>query len=144
MARLLIVTDSTELEAQLASVLESGGDTIYAASSGRAVLEAVRDLEPQLVILDAQIGSMGGIAISTDLRLEAGAGRAPDTKILLLLDRRADVFTARRTGADGYLVKPLNALLLRKAVAEVLAGNLFLDNSYRPLDSGATVATATP
>ena len=144
MARLLIVTDSTELEAQLASVLESGGDTIYAASSGRAVLEAVRDLEPQLVILDAQIGSMGGIAVSTDLRLEAGAGRAPDTKILLLLDRRADVFTARRTGADGYLVKPLNALLLRKAVAEVLAGNLFLDNSYRPLDSGATVATATP
>ncbi len=144
MARLLIVTDSTELEAQLASVLESGGDTIYAASSGRAVLGAVRDLEPQLVILDGQIGSMGGIAISTDLRLEAGAGRAPDTKILLLLDRRADVFTARRTGADGYLVKPLNALLLRKAVAEVLAGNLFLDNSYRPLDSGATVATATP
>ncbi len=144
MARLLIVTDSAELEAQLASTLESGGDTIYAADSGRNVVTAVNELEPQLVILDSQIGSMGGIAISTDLRLEAGAGRAPDTKILLLLDRRADVFMARRSGADGYLVKPLNALLLRKAVSELLSGNLFLDNSYRPLDSGLTVTRALP
>ncbi len=144
MARLLIVTDSAELEAQLASTLESGGDTIYAADSGRNVVTAVNELEPQLVILDSQIGSMGGIAISTDLRLEAGAGRAPDTKILLLLDRRADVFMARRSGADGYLVKPLNALLLRKAVSELLSGNLFLDNSYRPLDSGVTVTRALP
>ncbi len=144
MARLLIVTDSAELEAQLASTLESGGDTIYAADSGRNVVTAVNELEPQLVILDSQIGSMGGIAISTDLRLEAGAGRAPDTKILLLLDRRADVFMARRSGADGYLVKPLNALLLRKALSELLSGNLFLDNSYRPLDSGVTVTRALP
>ena len=48
--------------------------------------------EPDLVILDMQIGNMGGIAVAIDLRLEESAGRLPDVPILLLLDREADRF----------------------------------------------------
>ncbi len=36
--------------------------------------------------------------------------------VLMLLDRRADVFLARRSGAEGFLVKPLDPQRVRAAV----------------------------
>jgi DNA-binding NarL/FixJ family response regulator len=87
---------------------------------------------------------MGAIAVCLDLHLEATAGRLDPAKVLLLLDRRADVFTAKRSGADGFLIKPLNAILLRRAVSEILVGNLFVDNSYKPLDGLSSVSTRLP
>jgi len=137
MATILLVTDSPELEGELASMLDLDEHTLYAVADGRSVREAASMVCPDIVVLDSQIGSMGGIAICLDLRLEADAGRLDPTKILLLLDRRADVFTAKRSGADGFLVKPLNPLLVTNAVEALLDGNLFLDNSYIPLDAAA-------
>jgi DNA-binding response OmpR family regulator len=84
---------------------------------------AVLELDPDLVILDLQIGSMGGFAACLDLRLEEGAGRLEPQAILLLLDRDADVFMARRSGADGWLVKPLAARRIGNAAAAIIAGD---------------------
>jgi hypothetical protein len=67
-----------------------------------------------------QIANMGGVAVSIDLRLEAGEGRLPETEILLLLDRQADHFLAERADADGALVKPIDAGQLRRAARELL------------------------
>ncbi len=143
MATILLVTDSPELEEELASTLDADEHTLYALREGREVRAVAEEIQPDVVILDSQIGSMGGIAVCIDLRLEADAGRLEPTRIILLLDRRADVFTARRSGADGYLVKPLNLLMLSDAVETVLDGNLFLDNSYRPLDGSRAVEEAS-
>ena len=79
-------------------------------------------VHPDLVVLDLQIGNMGGIATCIDLRHEAGAGRLPDVPVLMLLDRQADVFLARRSGADGWVVKPLDAFSLRRAATAILEG----------------------
>jgi DNA-binding response OmpR family regulator len=65
---------------------------------------------------------MGGVATALDLRLEAAAGRVPDVSILLLLDREADRFLAKRADADLELVKPVDAGILRRAAKGVLAG----------------------
>ncbi|WP_298210272.1 response regulator [Ferrimicrobium sp.] len=143
MATILLVTDSPELEEELASTLDADEHTLYAVSEGRAVREAAAGTTPDVVLLDSQIGSMGGIAVCIDLRLEADAGRLEPTRIILLLDRRADVFTAKRSGADGYLVKPLNTLMVVDAVEAVLDGNLFLDHSYQPLDSSRAAEEAS-
>ena len=67
-----------------------------------------------------QIGNMGGVAAALDLRLEAAAGRIPDVSILLLLDREADRFLAKRADADGELVKPVDAGTLRRAAKRIL------------------------
>ena len=69
-----------------------------------------------------QIGNMGGIATCLHLRHEAGAERLPEVPVLMLLDRQADVFLARRSDADGWVVKPLDAFSLRKAATAVLDG----------------------
>ena len=56
-----------------------------------------------------------------NLRLDESAGAIPYVPVLILLDREADVFLARRSGADGWLVKPLDALKIRRAVDAVLS-----------------------
>jgi DNA-binding NarL/FixJ family response regulator len=52
---------------------------------------------------------------------------------LILLDRRADVFLARRSAAEGWLVKPLDPIRIRRASRAVLEGGTFHDESYKPL-----------
>ena len=64
---------------------------------------------------------MGSVAASLDLRLEAEAGRVPDTRILMLLDREVDKWIAKEAKADAQLVKPVDSFQLRKAVEALLA-----------------------
>jgi DNA-binding NarL/FixJ family response regulator len=79
------------------------------------------------VILDLQIGTMGGIAVTMDLRLDESGGTLPHVPILMLLDRQADVHMARRSGADGWLIKPLDALRLRRASKAIAGGGCFAE-----------------
>ena len=82
-----------------------------------------RRREPfDIAMLDLQIGSMGGMAVTMSLRLDESSGRLPHVPVLMLLDRVADVHLAKRSGADGWLVKPLDPLRLRRAVRAVTAG----------------------
>jgi DNA-binding response OmpR family regulator len=62
--------------------------------------------------------------------------------VLFLLDRRPDVFLARRAEAEGWLVKPLNPIRLRKAIQAVLTGQRYEDDSLRPETVPSVVAAA--
>lgn len=128
----LIASDETTVSDEIASVLISPDNTVRRVRSGGAVLGEVQARGVDLVILDMQIGNMGAMAICMDLRLEETAGRLDHTPILVLLDRRADVHLARRGGAEGWVVKPLDSLRLRRAVKALLAGETFHDLSYQP------------
>ena len=94
---------------------------------------AVHERAPEIAVVDLQIGNMGGMAVCLDLRLEESGGRVPHVPVLMLLDRRADVFLARRSAAEGWLVKPLDPIRLRRAIDAVLAGGEYHDNSYLPV-----------
>jgi len=65
---------------------------------------------------------MGAMAVTMDLRLDYSDGRAPEVPVLMLLDRVADVHLARRSGAQGWLIKPLDSLRLRRAANAIAAG----------------------
>jgi DNA-binding response OmpR family regulator len=129
---ILIASDAPWVLDEVGSVLAGPDTTLHAVRSGYDVRAAVEEIEPDLVILDLQIGNMGGFAACFDLRLEEGAQRAKHVQVLLLLDRRADVFLARRSRSDGWLLKPLDPIRLRRAVREVLAGRTYQDASYQP------------
>jgi DNA-binding response OmpR family regulator len=60
-----------------------------------------------------------------DLRLEESGDRLDPQSILLLLDRDADVFIAERSGADGWLIKPVDAGRLRRAAEALARGERF-------------------
>lgn len=118
----LLATDADWIFDEVAAALADGETTVHRVRAGRDVRRAVAAIDPDLVILDLQIGSMGGVAACLDLRLEAGAGRLPDQRVLLLLDRHADVYVAREAEADGYMVKPIDSFRIRRAARAVLAG----------------------
>jgi DNA-binding response OmpR family regulator len=132
MPDVLIATDAPWLDNELQAVLAGPNTTIRTVPKGADVRPALKEQLADLVILDLQIGNMGGVAICLELRLEEGAGRLGHSALLMLLDRRADVFLARRTAADGWLVKPLDPIRLRRATAKLLAGGTYYDDSYQP------------
>lgn len=117
----LVATDADEVFDEVDAALGEPGTTVLRVRAGREVRAAVIEHAPTLVLLDLQIGNMGGVAAALDLRNEASFGRIEPQKVLMLLDRVADVFLARQADADAWLVKPLDALRLRRAADAVLA-----------------------
>src|SRR5207245_11141047 len=82
---ILVATDAQWLLDELASVLSGNDTTVTGLGRGADVTPAVAERAPDLVILDLQIGNMGGMAAALDLRLEEGAVRLPRVRILMLL-----------------------------------------------------------
>ncbi|MGQ0615631.1 MAG: response regulator [Acidimicrobiia bacterium] len=111
----LLATDAAWVHAEVEAALGAPDMPIRWVRHGSEVPAEVAKATPTLVLLDMQVGNMGGIATCMALRLDAGVGRLPQVPILILLDRTADVFLARRSGADGWMIKPLDALRLREA-----------------------------
>lgn len=121
MATVLVAADGKWVRDQVRTALAASDTTVLEVTRGQDVRGAVAEFGPELVILDMQIANMGGVAVAIDLHLEAGAGRVPESKILLLLDREHDRFLAKRADADAVLVKPIDAGTLRRTMKQLLA-----------------------
>ena len=115
----LVATDADHVHDEVAAAL-SGDHQVVRVHTGAEVLTAVTTHQPVLVVLDLQIGNMGGMATCLDLRLEQRAERIPAQRIVMLLDRDADAFLAHRAEADAWLVTPVDALVLRRTTREAL------------------------
>ncbi|MGZ8751544.1 MAG: response regulator [Acidimicrobiia bacterium] len=118
---ILVAAEAQWVREQVRAAFVGPGQAVVEVSRGQDVGAAVAEHLPDLVVLDLQIANMGGIAVAIDLRLEESAGRLPAVPILLLLDREADRFLARRADVDDELVKPFDAGTLRRAAKRLLA-----------------------
>jgi DNA-binding response OmpR family regulator len=121
MTKILVAADARWVREQVRAAFVAPGQEVVEVTRGQDVRDAVAQEHPDLVVLDLQIGNMGGMAVAIDLRLEESAGRLPRSTILLLLDRQADRFLSKRADADLELVKPVDAGILRRAAKELLA-----------------------
>jgi DNA-binding response OmpR family regulator len=130
---ILIVADAPSVLAEVRSALEDEDTEIRELRSGAAVRGVVNEEPPDLVITDLQVGSMGGVAICHDLRLEESGDRQIHVPVLILLDRRADVFIAKQCAAEGWLVKPIDPRRLRKAALALIDGGTYFDDTSTPL-----------
>jgi DNA-binding response OmpR family regulator len=132
-AKILVASDAPSVRREVASATSSRQVEVVEATSGPQVVQLVLGDPPDLVVIDMQMGNMGGMAVCLELRLEASYRDVRHVPVLMLLDRRPDVFLARRSGAEGWLVKPLDPLRLRRATKALLAGGAYHDESYRPV-----------
>jgi DNA-binding response OmpR family regulator len=130
----LLATDADSIFDEVDAALADADTTVYRVRAGIDVLQAIDEVQPDLVMLDQQIGNMGGMATCMAIRNAEGVDRIPITAVLMLLDRAHDAFLARRHDADGYLVKPLDAFRLRKAAAVLLDG----DSWFEPIDTSTS------
>lgn len=121
MSTIIVAADAKWVRDLVKSACTAPGQQVLEATRGQDVRDLVGEHSPDLVVLDMQIANMGGLAVAIDLRLEGAAGRIPDVSILLLLDREADRFLAKRVDADAELVKPVDPGTLRRTVEGLLA-----------------------
>ena len=136
----LVATDSDDLFDDVDASLGDDRCEVGRVNSGAAVFGAVRERQPDLVVLDLQIGNMGGMATSLHLRNEAGGRRLAPQRILLLLDRGADVFLARESEADGWMIKPIDSFRLRRAADAVADGRSWCEHADGRVDGGEPAA----
>ena len=90
MTTILVAADAKWVRDQVRTAFLAPDQNVVEVTRGQDVRVAFAEHDPDLVVLDMQIGNMGGIASAIDLRLEESAGRLDRANILLLLDREAD------------------------------------------------------
>jgi CheY-like chemotaxis protein len=121
MSTILVAAEGKWVRDLVRSACLAPGQRVVEVTRGQDVRAAVNEYTPEVAVLDMQIANMGGIAVAIDLRLEGSAGRLPDVSILLLLDREADRFLAKRADADAELVKPIDPSTLRHTIDRLVA-----------------------
>lgn len=111
----LLVCDVPWVRNQVRAALGGAGDIVEIDDPHQAeVVAASRGGD--VAIVDMQVGSMGGMAITRALK-----GVGPEFgPIILLLDRSADTFIAKRAGADAWVLKPFSAQELRAVIQSVI------------------------
>jgi CheY-like chemotaxis protein len=137
----LVAADADWVIDAVQAALGGRGTTFTVCRQGQEVVPAAMARLPELAVLDLQIGNMGGMAACMALRLDESGGRIAHVPVLMLLDRKADVHLARRSDAEGWLIKPLDPLRLRKAATTILEGGTYTEGV--PAEPAA-VAVAEP
>ncbi|MFQ5968304.1 MAG: response regulator transcription factor [Acidimicrobiia bacterium] len=115
MRKLLLVADASWVQNLVRAAVPSSIE-VEELNDPRQVVDRFREVEPDAVIVDLQIGSMGGMAVTRAIKSAAFTDLSMDVPIVMLLDRTADAFLARRAGADSWLVKPVAPADLRSAL----------------------------
>ncbi len=101
-SRVLVVDDDPALAEMLTIVLRGEGfDTVVARDGAKAV-EAFRDSQPDLILLDLMLPGMSGLEICREIRHESGL------PIIMLTAKTdtVDVVLGLEAGADDYVMKP--------------------------------------
>ena len=121
--RVLLADDHRLLREAFAQLLEPGCDVVGAVADGRALLEAARELRPDIVVLDVAMPLLNGLDAARQLK-----GLMPEVRLIFLTvsedpDVAAEPF---RAGASGYLLKNSAASELFKAIQEVSQGRSYI------------------
>jgi DNA-binding NarL/FixJ family response regulator len=126
--RVLLVDDDDLMRAGLKAVLSSDPciDVVGEAANGRAAIDAVRTLQPDLVLMDVRMPDLDGIAATREI--VAGSAQA---KVVILTTFEQDdyIFGALNAGASGFLLKRTTPEDLLAAVHTVTAGDSLLSPS---------------
>jgi DNA-binding NarL/FixJ family response regulator len=125
MIRLVLADDHTIVREGLKGLLAAAGDmeVVGEASDGTQVMERVRALEFDLLLLDMSMPGRSGIELIKQVRSEK-----PRLKILVLSMHEESQYAVRaiRAGAAGYLTKESASKQLVEAIRKVAGGGAFI------------------
>ena len=120
--RLLAAEDNATNQQVLAAVMESLGIDIHIVPDGKQAVEAWRDCEYDLILMDIQMPVMDGIAAAREIRTAERDSSRPRTPILALtanaLSHQVEEYMA--AGMDGHVAKPIEIAKLYEAISIAL------------------------
>jgi DNA-binding NarL/FixJ family response regulator len=103
--RVLLVDDDDLMRAGLRSVLSSDTaiEVVGEAGDGREAVARVRELKPEVVLMDVRMPNVDGIEATR--RIVDASGDGPRVLVLTTFDLDEYVYEALRAGASGFLLK---------------------------------------
>jgi DNA-binding response OmpR family regulator len=117
----LIADDEANIVVSLEFLMKREGHRVSVARDGDAALAAIRELRPDLVLLDVMMPGKTGFEVC-----QAGRGdeSLAGVKILMLSakGRETDLAKGQALGADAYMTKPFSTRELADKVKELLGG----------------------
>lgn len=126
LTRILLAEDHKTVREGIKLLVDAQSDmsVIGEAGDGEAALKMVKDLSPDLVIMDISMPGMNGLAATKKLR-----EMSPDIKILTLTRHTDDGYLQQLigAGANGYVLKQSAPTELINAIRSVCEGNAYLD-----------------
>jgi DNA-binding NarL/FixJ family response regulator len=127
----LLADDHGLMLAGLRKLLEETCEVIGTVGDGRALVDAVQSLQPDLVLLDIAMPLLNGVDAARQIKK-----LCPDVKLIFLTMHASPTYAteAFRAGANGYLLKRSAPLELPLAIEAVLHGQHYLTPSIaKPL-----------
>ena len=127
MAKVLIVDDDPDMRLVIGSVLRSRSYEVIEACDGEEALAKLRDEKPDLMLLDLLMPKMDGFALVRELQ-NAHWRNYHKMPILIMSSireeasqRRYELETGRRLGADDYIEKPIEPFALLERIEKLLS-----------------------
>ena len=142
--KILILEDLDHINKLLCSYLEKEDYDVYSAPDGREGLKIFYDVHPNLVITDVVMPYMDGFSVCRAIKSDEQTRLTP-VVLLTSLDDNESYIKGMESGADDFLVKPINKYLFLarvKALLKVKRLNDRLDNSWSLLFSLAKAVEA--
>jgi len=120
---MLLADDHALVLEAFAKLLAADYDIVGVAADGRALVDAVDRLKPDVVVLDVEMPHLSGVEAARRIKL-----RDRRVKLVFLsVTEDADVAAeAFRAGASAYVVKRASALELALAIREAMEGHLYV------------------
>lgn len=141
--RVFLVDDQTLVRQGLGSLLAMlpGIEVVGEAEGGRAAVERIPGLDPDVVLLDLRMPDLDGIGV---LEALAEAGALPPTLILTTFDEDSALLAAVRRGARGFLLKDVSLERLEEAIRTLAAGDTLIQPTLTERIVRAALACPTP
>lgn len=117
--KILVVDDNQVNRLKLARALEQQGQTVELASNGQAALQMLRARPYDLLLLDLIMPDMDGFQVLQAIRADADL-RALVVIIVSAVEEMASIVRCIEMGAEDYLLKPFDPVLLRARVQSSL------------------------
>jgi DNA-binding NarL/FixJ family response regulator len=119
----VIVDDEILVRAGISLVLEAAGDieVVGEAADGLEAVRIVRDVRPDIVLLDVHMPTMNGLEAARHILDD----RTSETRVIMLttFDRDEYVYTAMKAGASGFLLKSAPPEELTRSIRLIAAGD---------------------
>ncbi|MEU0686472.1 response regulator transcription factor [Streptomyces uncialis] len=124
--RLVLADDERMVRTALRVILEAEPDltVVGEAADGAEAVTVVRELQPDVVLMDVRMPGIDGIRATE--RIVGAPGTPPRVLVVTTFENDAFVYEALRAGASGFLLKRTDADTLVQAVRLVARGDTLL------------------
>lgn len=115
---ILIIDDNTEILDYLNDILQDDYE-VWRAESGEEGYELALEKVPDIIVSDIMMPGKDGITLCKELKSHINTSHIP---VILLTARTSTVFEIEglKTGADDYVTKPFNPLIVKARISSIL------------------------